>query len=473
MNLVEKLHRQLQAQIENQRKLGSKEVSIRDDVLAEAESSSFEGPDSIARQLEQQRRRQLRPRGQFDFSESQIDSGPELGGEFKKTAAGPFLYFSKNYDFEFGSVERDRSERTRLVCSLASLLLGRNTDCSPGQIAFLDTETTGLSGGAGTYAFLVGVGSWNSGGFCVEQYFMRDFDEEPAVLLALQERLSSIQVLVSFNGKSFDVPLLESRYLIGRLVWPLAQASHLDLLHPARRLWKLRLGDCSLVNLEQQILGWERKGDVAGHLIPHLYFNYTRTGTPYGLKPIIEHNRQDIKTLAHLTLRLGEIVLGLGSINDLVPEDLFSVGKYCQHLGQQELSLEFNQAALQTELPFHLRVDAMHRLAGLLKCQKNYPQAVELWKAILSTSSGFHEEACENLAIHYEHREKDMAAALAWTNFAISRIENYENRGSRRRETLAFCQHRRGRLRRKLAKQVFAVNSSQRPCTLIPLKIDS
>src|SRR5262249_33194494 len=159
-----------------------------------------------------------------------------------------------------------------LVLSLVQLLTGKQIECDPSRIAFLDTETTGLSGGTGTYAFLVGIGTWRSSGFLVEQFFMRNFDEEAAVICPLEERLSQVKVVVTFNGKCFDLPLLESRFVMHRRDWPLADGIHLDLLHPSRRLWKLRLKDCSLANLEREVLGFEREEDIPGYLIPQVYF---------------------------------------------------------------------------------------------------------------------------------------------------------------------------------------------------------
>jgi tetratricopeptide (TPR) repeat protein len=298
---------------------------------------------------------------------------------------------------------------------------------------------------------LVGLGSWGDSGFTVEQYFMRDFHEERALLLELRERLDRVQVLVTFNGKSFDLPLLESRFVLARLSWPLSQVPHLDLLHPARRLWKLRLGDCSLANLEKRILAMERETDVPGYLIPQLYFNYTRTKNPKGLKEIFEHNRQDIETLAALTALVGETFLGVHAHNDLGGEELLSLGKYFQVLGQRQLSLELSQAALQRDLSESLKVRVMLQLAGLFKSQQRYSQAVDLWKAMIASSPAFVPEAWENLAVYYEHRERNLPKALELTEQAL-RMAGIEEARSRA-ASLEGWHRRHDRLLRKMEKQ--------------------
>jgi len=150
--------------------------------------------------------------------------------------------------------------------------------------AFLDTETTGLAGGSGTYAFLIGVGRITREGFKVKQFFMREYAEERSILKALEAHLNDFDVLITYNGKSYDQPLLETRYLMTRHKAPFARLGHLDLLHGARRLWKLRLATCRLMQLEEQILGVYRDGDLPGELIPYVYFEYLRSlGSAAGL----------------------------------------------------------------------------------------------------------------------------------------------------------------------------------------------
>jgi len=197
----------------------------------------------------------------------------------------------------------------------------------PSQWLFLDTETTGLAGGTGTYAFLVGVAWWDAGGLAVEQFFMRDHTEEHSLLLELARRLAERRTLVTFNGKSFDWPLLETRYAMTRAITPRAPTAHLDLLHPARQLWRLRLGSVRLPELERHVLappdtsgssglarhgglalrsglGWNRGRDIPAELIPQVYFDFLRGGPPEPLVGVFRHNQMDLRGLAALAGRM-------------------------------------------------------------------------------------------------------------------------------------------------------------------------
>src|SRR5690348_5265084 len=176
------------------------------------------------------------------------------------------------------------------------------------RLIFLDTETTGLAGGTGTCAFLIGVGAVEGTQFVVRQFFLREYPEEPAMLAALAELLKPFEGIVTFNGKTFDLPLLETRYALARMKSPFARLLHLDLLHPARRLWKLRLSSCKLGHLESEVLGVHREGDVDGSEIPGIYFDYLRTGNARGLQPVFYHNALDIVSLAGLTVEMADII---------------------------------------------------------------------------------------------------------------------------------------------------------------------
>ena len=170
--------------------------------------------------------------------------------------------------------------------ALRLLAPGLETDvCDPQQWLFLDTETTGLMGGTGTYPFLVGVAWWDAGGLEVEQFFMREHSEEHALLVTLAERMAERRVLVTFNGKSFDWPLLETRFRMTRKIAPPVPRAHLDFLHPARNLWRIRLGSVRLAELEKHVLGWDRGADLISAMIPQYYFDYLRGGSP---EPLVQ-----------------------------------------------------------------------------------------------------------------------------------------------------------------------------------------
>src|SRR6266849_3779522 len=197
----------------------------------------------------------------------------------------------------------------------------------PEKWLFLDTETTGLAGGTGTYAFLIGLAWWDAGGLQVEQFFMRDFTEEYSILHELSARVAERPVLITFNGKSFDWPLLESRFTMTRSIAAPKLAAHLDLLHPARALWKLRLGSVRLVELERRVLdaprlGWHRQDDVLAALIPQHYFDYLRGGPAEPLAAVVRHNQVDLRGLAALVGKI-DALLASDDGGDVESLDLF------------------------------------------------------------------------------------------------------------------------------------------------------
>lgn len=440
MNLAEKLRRQQELKNRNDTRLESGKSSTADlpPDKSELSTPAHSLLPSLQSQLERMRRRpgSTAPAGPLP---ALVFEG-FFGGTIKSNCQGSFLHITREGATELSGVAS--GSRLKSVHGLIELLTG--CDCDLRQVAFLDTETTGLAGGTGTCAFLVGLGIWEGAGFRIEQYFMRDYHEERAMLLALRERLSGIEVLVTFNGKAFDVPLLQSRFVMARQQWPLAEVSHLDLLYPARRLWKLRLGDCSLSNLETQLLQTRRELDVPGSEIPRIYFNYTRTGNPAGIREILHHNRQDIETLARLSLYATDILSGRVQ-SELPPEDLFSAGRYLQALGELSLAARCAESALRRRLDGSLRLETMRMLAALLKSQGRLAEAIPFWQRVLRESSVFPEAVCEELAICYEHRERDLEAALEVSRFALKHVQN----GVSRRK----WEHRCQRLLRKAGKQ--------------------
>lgn len=225
-----------------------------------------------------------------DQSVEGVEVETELGRHFEMT----------NVSIRHGGFHMSRVEEIP-ADALAALSEGSVQSSDPKRWAFLDTETTGIAGGTGTCAFLVGIGRVTDRGFSVRQYFMRDFGEEASMLHAITRDLEDCEVLVTYNGRSFDQPLLESRYVLARQKPPFARLHHVDLLHGARRLWKLRFDSCRLVELENRILGFERENDVAGGMIPQFYFHYLRTHRMSALQGVFHHNVLDILSLACLT----------------------------------------------------------------------------------------------------------------------------------------------------------------------------
>jgi len=204
--------------------------------------------------------------------------------------------------------------------------------CDIRQWLFLDTETTGLAGGTGTYAFLVGVAWWEEDGFAVAQYFMRDHGEEPSLLLEVLEHLDQRRVLVTFNGKSFDWPLLQTRFQMTRMGAVRERLAHLDLLHLARQIWRLSLQSVALTQLERHVLQLDRGSDIPSETIPQRYFDFLRGGPPEAMAEVFHHNQLDLCGLASLALRIGSILDNPES-RECGAGELFGISRMLQRRG--------------------------------------------------------------------------------------------------------------------------------------------
>ncbi|HEY1757460.1 MAG TPA: ribonuclease H-like domain-containing protein [Bryobacteraceae bacterium] len=351
-----------------------------------------------------------------------------LSGEEVETAFGRHFEMEKLYAGHRQHGSADIGALSDLPHDLLGTLSGGTIPAvRPQEWAFLDIETTGLAGGSGVCAFLVGVGRITGEGFRVRQFLMRDYGEEASLLDALARHLEPFRVMITYNGRAFDQPLLEARYRWNRARAPFARMEHLDLLHGARRLWKLRFESCRLVDLENQVLGVEREGDIPGALIPYVYFEYQRTGQALRILPVLEHNSIDILTLACLTgivpaafqdpnssetLRHGGEMTGLArwlrAAGDL--EGARTLLRRAVGLKADNQS----RVSLRDELLFHVLWD----LAQLERKLEARDRALEIWMDLACGSNPFQVRAIEELAKHYEHRAKDRQKALEWTRAA-------------------------------------------------------
>ena len=326
---------------------------------------------------------------------------------------------------------------------------GEITD--PREWIFLDTETTGLMGGTGTYAFLVGIAWWDAGGLQVEQFFLRDHSEEHSLLAALGERLAERRVLVTFNGKSFDWPLLETRYRMTRSVNVPQMRAHLDFLHPARNLWRMQIGSVRLADLERHILGWKREGDVVSQMIPQLYFEYLRGGAPEPLVPIFYHNQMDLRGLAALANRILSL-LADPETHGKDALELFGVSRLCERRGQAGRAQKLYEQSLAAELPPPADRAARRSLARMARRDGNFTLAAELWESILGNSrEGL--EAYEQLAIYCERHARDAARAISISRRALTELRDASRLGlltpGAYRQSRARWEHRLARLERK------------------------
>jgi uncharacterized protein YprB with RNaseH-like and TPR domain len=374
-----------------------------------------------------------------------------LPGEIVDTRHGHYFLHRETYQLDHCHGDRALSDLLgRTPQSLSDLARDhRLAGVEFQRMAFVDTETTGLAGGTGTYAFLVGVGVFDADRFTIHQFFMRDYAEEPAQLHDLGRLLDGLDAIVSFNGKSFDMPLLETRFIMTRQPPRMVGAPHLDLLPTARRFWKYRLESCSLSSLESEVLGVERThADVPGWLIPGLYADYARSGDAREMPRIFYHNAQDILSLVTLAARQCDLLATQPELASHVPgEDLYGLGRLLHDLGHPERAEPaFAQAAKSSHSP-GVRRQAMRDLAYLLKRQERRQEALTWWRELVDSSGEVY--ACEELAKHYEWQDEDLAQALTWTQKAVSLARAWPA-GHRRRNTLDDLDHRLNRLERKL-----------------------
>jgi hypothetical protein len=321
------------------------------------------------------------------------------------------------------------------------------------DLLFLDTETTGLMG-AGTIAFMVGVAYFDvdSSGhkaFIVRQYFLRDHADESAMLQMLSELLASRAGLVTFNGRSFDLPLLDNRYLMNRLdglSGDLLERPHFDLLPPSRRLWRRRLGSCSLSSLEQNLLGLQRgHEDVPGWAIPGLYMDYLRSGDARQLLRVFYHNRIDMLSMVTLA---GCIIHQFSQPDiDDYPLDLLSLAIWQQRIGLTDEAEENFRLVTRQDPELEVYHQVLSQLSFLLKRNNRREEAVQYWKQIAVTS--FDDVTAHvELAMHYEWQDQDLATARYWTSTALDLVQKWPM--SEDAVVTEELEHRLARLDRKL-----------------------
>jgi uncharacterized protein YprB with RNaseH-like and TPR domain len=353
-------------------------------------------------------------------------------------------FFLIENDFHLDSWQGEISlSRFRTVAPASVGLLTAEPELTSFDLSsavFLDTETTGLAGGAGTAAFLIGIGFVDGDHFRVRQYFMRDYHEEASLLHGLAQDLRPFAHIVTFNGKMFDLPLLEARYRLNRGRFPLADVPHFDLLHPARRLWKARLESCRLQSLELQLLGLSRNEDIPGEEIPQVYFDYLRRGDARALARVFAHNRQDIVSLAALSILACQWVEGSLAED---PRDVYCLARVLERARLYERSeREYRRAAAQGTGP--LRSAALLGLAARAKRAGDFEEAAGLWAAAAESGETL---AMHELAMDQEHRRRDPRAALATVERALDLLDGREDTRSQR--LAAAFWHRRKRLLRK------------------------
>ncbi len=352
-------------------------------------------------------------------------------------------------------------------------------DMPIGKFAFLDTETSGLSGGTGTYAFLVGIGRFistdsfiqkepgqadsriktdsemeKSGGngmaFQVRQFFMRDPAEEAALLEALIDFLAPCEALVTFNGKAFDAPLLVTRFSLHSIPVPFKDFSHIDLLPLARRLWRDRLPSRALKYLEEHVMLAPRTlEEVPGFEIPWIYFDYLRTRDAGPLKGVFYHNAMDIVAMTALFSHTASMLADPHETDLEHGLDIVALARLFEDLGKWDDAARLYERGLETGLPESGFAEALRRYSALQRRRGDVESAVKLWERAAGEG---HIYAHVELSKHYEHRERDCDEALRWAKSALELARAPSLPAYIRRHWMDEISHRLERLEKKIAQ---------------------
>ena len=374
-----------------------------------------------------------------------------LGGEWRESGGQRFLVVDRTYrpGHRHGQMAiADALPPTDGPWPGLSLLAGG----VGGRLLFVDLETTGLAGGAGTYAFLVGCGWFDGGSFRIRQFVLTSFAAERALLEAVADVAAESGTVVTYNGKSFDLPLIETRFVLHRRGTPFADMPHVDMLHPARRLWRRDDDGCRLAALEQMLCGVVREGDVPGFEIPSRYFHYVRSGDARPLEAVLEHNRLDVLSLACVTARAA-LLLDEGAAAARGAREALGLGRLYDRGGRvHEARACFMRACALDDGDGETRAEALKAYALVSRRLRCYEDAAAAWRRILelpACAEGIVREAAEALAVHHEHRARDLpvARALAMQSLTCS--------GTLARQQA--LQHRLARLDRKLGERSLAL----------------
>jgi len=330
-----------------------------------------------------------------------------LGGEVIETEAGALLAVHRDVALSapYGRVLlRAATEIASSTLGMLAPAVGDTLD--PRRLLFIDTETTGLAGGTGTYAFLVGTARIDGDRIRLSQLFMRDLDEEGALVAALAPLLEGASGIVTFNGSGFDLPLLETRFILQRRLWR-GDIAHVDLMRPARRVWGDALDDCRLGTLEHRVLGVERERDIPGYAIPSVYFQFLRRQAAAPLRDVLAHNRHDILALVGLLGWFGQALEG--RLASLTAEEHAGVARLWERT-DVERACACYEAALGAGLDEDLAHGVRLRLARWQKRRARWAAARALWEAA-TAATAFDPRPWEELAKFHEHRAHDFPAA--------------------------------------------------------------
>jgi hypothetical protein len=309
---------------------------------------------------------------------------------------------------------------------------------------FLDTETTGLTGGTGTIAFMVGLGFFQGDQFLIHQLFMRDYSEERASLSILKDFLESFQFLITFNGRHYDIPLLETRFILSRMTSKIKEMPNFDLLFPSRRIWRGAYENCRLITLESQLLGQERTDDVPSEWIPYLYFDYIKTGDARKIYRVFYHNQMDILSMVALAGRIHLVYHDHQAIQPRKGIEHFSLGRLFWDHGDLEKAIPCFETAIK-RCDEDLVWEVMTWLSRAFKKTGQSERARSLWEEMVTWPYKKGAFPYIELAKYHEHRLKDFEGAITYVDMALKQIPRHQQ------EEIELLQHRKQRLEQKKA----------------------
>lgn len=365
-----------------------------------------------------------------------------ISADVVNNSQGSFLVRNEffPYGYQHGSVVFTESILSERINQAAKL---QQSGVPLNSLIFLDTETSGLSGGSGSFAFLIGIGSFTDLGFRLQQFIIRDPAEELSMLLHFTNIVLPNSVFVTFNGKSFDIPLLQNRLIVNRLPGNIRNNPHIDVLHLSRKLWRGHLPSCSLKELEVEILRTERSDEeVPGWMIPEIYFEYLRTGVAEKLSNVVYHNAQDVVSLAALFIHISTLLEKNADLDEFEVSDLISVGKIFLDLDSIEVAEKVFLKCHEHSLQGEEKILTNNLLARIYKNLHEPQRAVQYW--IEAANAGSY-EACIELAMYYEHQSKDIRSAKSWTLNASSLVDQLAS-GKSKQKMRTDLEKRRKRL---------------------------
>ncbi len=316
------------------------------------------------------------------------------------------------------------------------------------NLIFLDTETTGLSGGTGTMVFMIGLAKFTGTDLLLEQFFLRNPSEEEAFLYAISQFCADMKAVISYNGKAFDIPILNTRHILQRIPSPFINIHHIDLLTISRQLWRLRLSQCRLENIEQEILQYYRQdGEVPGYLVPEFYKNYLHTGNARPLKGVFYHNQEDVLSLTALFSLIADILEDPFNANLPYPVDVYSLGKIFEQLHEPEIANKLYKHSQHHEQDTALRLRYILQQASLFKRQNLSQHAIPLWEEAATHNNL---QAIEELAKYHEHKSKQLHLSLELCQKALIHLASTNQIES---DSYQRFKHRQQRLIQKINRE--------------------